>query len=464
MFETATYSSRRETLRNSVTNGCILLLGNDEVGMNYGANYYPYRQDSTFLYFTGIDRPGHMLLIDLEEGEEYLVGDNASTDDIVWTGPQTTVEQLAEASGIANTLTSSEFDLKIKDLLSKNLNINYLRPYRHKHIIYLASLFRADHGQVLSDFSQELTKAVVDMRSIKTEEEIEELHRAATITGKMHLKAMEVAQVGMTERQVMSSIMQVALEEGAGNSFPCIVSIHGEVLHNQHYGNTLNEGDLLLVDCGAESLRHYAGDMTRTFPVSKNFSDEQKAVYEIVLRAQKEAAHAVSPEVSYKDLHLGAARVIVEGLSGLGLMKGNVEDAVNEGAHALFFPHGLGHMMGLDVHDMENLGEEFTGYDDSVERSSQFGLNFLRLAKKLKPGYVLTVEPGIYFIPALIDIWQNQRKLEEFINYEALENYRSFGGIRIEDDLVVTENGSQLLGDPVAKEVADIEAIRGSSS
>ncbi len=462
MFSKETYKKRRNVLRQSMPGGIGLLVGNDEVGMNYAGNVYPFRQDSTFLYYFGIDIPGLYAGIDFDAGQDILFGDDPSSNDIVWTGPVTPMKEYAEKCGIDTIKGSKDLADYITEAAKKGNKVHFLNPYRHKQNIFISELFQQSPPWVEANCSEELTINVVNQRSIKEEQELEELDSATTLTAKMHQRAMEFAQPGMTERQVMAEVYKVALSEGAGVSFPPIVSVRGEVLHNQYFGNELKEGQLLLVDCGAENNMHYAGDMTRTFPVSNNFTNQQKEIYSIVLEAQTKTAAAINPGVPYKDIHMMAAKIITSGLKNLGIMQGDVEEAVEAGAHALFFPHGLGHMIGLDVHDMENFGEKYVGYDKSTSRSEQFGTNHLRLAKKLVAGNVLTIEPGIYFIPTLISIWKSENKFTEFINYQKLVDYSEFGGIRIEEDLAVTSDGGRLLGIPVAKEIVDIEIIRNS--
>ncbi len=462
MFSRDTYKTRRDVLRKSMSGGIALFIGNDEVGMNYTGNVYPFRQDSTFLYYFGIDVPGLFAIIDFDGDQDILFGNDPSTSDIVWTRPVTSIKEFAENCGISTIKTTDDLPKFIGGSVSKGIKVHFLNPYRHKQTIFISELFQQSPSWVEANCSEELVIKIVDQRSIKEDQELEELDEATTITGNMHKRAMEFAHPGMLERDVMAEVYKVALSEGVGVSFPPIVSIHGEVLHNQYFDNRLDEGQLLLVDCGAENSRHYAGDMTRTFPVSKNFTSQQKEIYAIVLEAQKSTAEALKPGVPYKDIHLIAAKIITTGLKDLGVMHGNVEEAVEAGAHALFFPHGLGHMIGLDVHDMENFGEKYVGYDKSTNRSEQFGTNHLRLAKKLIEGNVLTIEPGIYFISTLISIWKDENKFTEFINYQKLEAYSDFGGIRIEEDFAITSKGNRLLGKPVAKEINDVEQVRNS--
>jgi Xaa-Pro aminopeptidase len=326
-------------------------------------------------------------------------------------------------------------------------------------MLHLQNLIGTDTETLRSNSSESLAHAICEQRSVKSQEEITEIEKSLEIAGLMHVTAMKMARAGVVEREIAGAIEGIALSHGCGTSFPVILSKRGETLHNHFHGNVLQNGDLLLVDAGAESVSFYASDITRTCPIGGKFSQKQREIYETVLAANMSAIEMSRPGVFYRDVHLNAARVIAEGLKSIGLMKGNTEDAVTNGAHALFFPHGLGHMMGLDVHDMENIGEKYVGYDETVSRSTQFGIAYLRMAKKLKPGYVVTDEPGIYFIPALIDQWRAENKFTEFINYDLLESYKDFGGIRIEDDLLITGTGCRVLGKQIPKTVAEVEAI-----
>ena len=345
--------------------------------------------------------------------------------------------------------------------------IHYLYPYRAEHRIRLASLLlrTVQSGAAKASYgpSQDLVDAVSGQRLIKTEAEILEIEKAVEITAEMHLLAMRMARPGMVEREIAAAVEAVAQRHGGRLSFPSIVTIHGETLHNHYRDNQLESGQLLLCDCGAEAPSHYAGDMTRTFPVDPTFTARQREVYEVSLNAHEEAVAKLGPGVRYLDVHLTASRAIVVGLTELGLMKGDPDEAVAAGAHTLFFQCGTGHLMGLDVHDMENLGEDRVGYGPELDRDPRFGFKFLRLARELEPGFVLTVEPGIYFIPELIDLWSAENKLADFIDYEKVETYRDFGGIRTEEDFVITDDGARLLGSPVAKTVNEIEAVRRES-
>ena len=458
MFDKQVYIDRRLELKKNFKNGILLFPGNDEAAVNYPGNTYKFRQDSSFLYYFGIDIPGMTGIIDLDEEKEYLFGYEYTLEDTVWMGPQPRLAELAEQVGVEFSDTSDKLKKFLKSKKNKKVKIHFLPTYRGDQILKLADLLDENPYRLKSKISKKLIEAVVDQRSIKAEEEIAEIEYAMEIAYQMHTTAMRMAKPGVIERDIAGAIEGISLSLGSGVSFHSIVSRNGQTLHNHYHGNVLKEGDLLVCDAGAESLLHYASDITRTTPVGGKFSYKQREIYEIVLTAQKNAINMIKPGVKHSDVHLTAAKIIAAGLSQMGLMKGDLNAAVKAGAHALFFPHGLGHMMGLDVHDMENLGEDFVGYDSHTKRSDQFGLGYLRLAKELKPGFVFTCEPGIYFIPELIDQWKAKKKFKNFINYDKVEEYRDFGGIRIEDNILVTQTGYKVLGRPIPKEADDVEA------
>ena len=461
MFNSQTYHHRRQALlRQAPTAGLILIFGNEESPMNYPDNVYSFRQDSNFLYFTGIMEAHHFLIIDPATGEATLFGDDLSLDHVVWMGAQPTLAEKAAAAGLEKWDTYAAGLAKIKQAATSKHAVHYLPPYRHDRLILLANCLEQPTATVEKNYSEQLCRAVIGLRSYKSAEELQEMEIAVNITRAMHLAAMKSCRAGQTEAAVAGIVEGIAVAGGGRLSYPCIGTINGHILHNHYHGNTIRDGQLYLLDAGASSPSQYAGDITRTFPVGQKFTNQQKEIYEVVLEAQEKTIAAVQPGRPFLDIHLLAAHAITQGLKDLGLMKGDVAEAVQHGAHALFFPHGLGHMIGLDVHDMEDLNEHWIGYDDTVQRATQFGLKSLRLAKKLEPGFVLTIEPGIYFIPALIDQWASSHQHQDFINYPALEAYRQFGGIRIEDNLVVTPTAYEILGNPIPKTVMDIEALR----
>ena len=457
VFASQTYKNRRDTLKKALGKGVVLILGNDESSINFKDNWYPFRQDSTFLYYFGLNIPGLTALIDIDNDREIIFGNELSIDDIVWTGPQPSLAELAEKVAVKEVLPTS----KISDHV--NSATLYLPVYRPEHAVKLSNWTGRSVADASSAYSVSLIKAIAGQRSVKSAEELEEINRAATITSDMHLAVMKAAQPGMKEHELVGVAMRTAAEHNVSLSFPPIMTINGSILHNHYYGNTLKEGQMLLFDGGTESPKHYAGDMTRTFPVGARFDERQRALYDIVQEAHSAAVEALKPGAVFRDIHLLAAAKLVEGLKEVGIMKGNVEDAVNAGAHTMFFQCGLGHMMGLDVHDMENYGEQYIGYTDTLVKSKDFGLKSLRLGKAVDKGYVVTIEPGIYIIPELIDMFKAENKYADFIDYNELESYRDFGGIRIEDDYVITENGSDLLGRPLVRNSADVEEVRAEA-
>lgn len=459
MFKNEVYKNRRIRLHSLMKSGLALFPGNIDTAMNFPANPYHFRQDSNFLYFFGLDIQGLSGIMDFDSGEDWLYGNEVDMDDIIWMGPQPTIMELASRCGITNTSSMSKLEDTIKGAIAKGRKIHFLPPYRGETKMTLGSVLKENPCQMKTHVSVDLIKAVVSMRSIKEDVEIEEIEKAVDIAYEMHVTAMKMCKKGVKEQDIFGKIEGIAFAKGAGPSFPIILSINGQTLHNHAHNNILKEGRMMINDSGAESNLHYASDITRTIPVGGKFSQRQKDIYGVVLKANVEAINAAKPGTSNYDLHLSACKTIASGMKDLGLMKGNPDELVIAGAHALFMPHGLGHMMGLDVHDMEDLGEDFVGYNNEVKRSTQFGLAFLRFALPFKPGNVNTFEPGCYFIPELIDAWKAEGKFREFINYEEVEKYKDFGGIRIEDDLLITGKGNKLLGKQIPKTIAEIESV-----
>ena len=446
MFNKETYIKRRRVLHTKLSGGLVLMPGNSDSPANYPANQFRFRQDSTFLYYFGLNHPDYVGLIDLDSGEDLLFGDDYSIDDIIWMGPQPSLAEQARQVGIDRTQPLDRLCKRVAAAVAKGRRIHFLPPYRGETILWLSGILGIEPSRLPQYASVELAKAVVSMREVKEAVEIEEIEKACEIGGKMHKLAMKMCRPGVVEREIAGAIESVALQQGAGVSFFSIVSQHGETLHNHYHGNTLLSGRLMLVDAGAETTRNYCSDFTRTMPVSGRFTQKQKEIYNLVLAANDRTFELAGPDRFYYEMHNEASLVIAEGLKSLGLMKGNPQDAVAAGATALFMPHGLGHQMGLDVHDMENIGEKYVGSDEETLRSSTPGLSSLRMGKRLKEGMVITVEPGIYFIPALIDKWEAEGLGRDFIRFAKVREYLDFGGIRIEDDLAVTSFGNRLLG------------------
>ncbi len=457
MFNKEVYIERRKRLKEQVGNGLILLLGNEESSMNYFDNCYPFRQDSNFLYFFGIDRPGLAAIIDIDNNNEILFGNDIGVEDIIWTGPMQSLNEQAEMAGVLAVTNASSIADKLNKALSEKRQIHFLPPYRADNMQKLNSWLKIPFDLLKKTSSTEFIKAVVTQRSIKTTEEIKEIEKGVNITVDMQLEAARLATEGISETEIAGIIHGIALSAGGNLAFPTILTVNGQILHNHSQGNILKNGQMLLCDCGAETSMHYGGDLTRTTPVDKQFSTRQKEIYEIVLQAHETAIGSLRPGIFFKDVHLLACEKLAEGLKLIGLMKGDTKDAVRQGAHAMFFQCGLGHMLGLDTHDMEDLGEEYVGYTDELKKSTQFGLKSLRLGRKLEAGFVLTVEPGIYFIPELIDLWKSENKFSEFINYDKLETYKDFSGIRIEEDLLITSRGSLVLGKQLPRTVTKLK-------
>ena len=459
MFKSEVYIKRREELHKKLKTGIALFIGNQEASMNYPDNTYHFRQDSDFLYFFGLDLPGFIGLMDFDSGKDRIFGNDYDMDDIIWMGPQPIVKELAGKCGITDTASVAKLEETIKVDLSKKRKIHFLPPYRGETKMTLGKLLKENPCQMKTHASMDLIKAVISMRSIKEKVEIDEIEKAVDIAYDMHVTAMKMCKQGVREQDIFGTIEGIALSKGGGTSFPIILSINGQTLHNHSHGNILTKGKMMVTDAGAETNLHYASDITRTTPIGGKFNLKQKEIYEIVLKANTEAIKATKPGISNRDLHFMACKIITTEMKNLGLMKGDVDEAVAAGAHAIFMPHGLGHMMGLDVHDMEALGENFIGYNEEVKRSEQFGTSFLRFALPYKPGHVFTVEPGCYFIPELIEKWKAEGKFKEFINYSKIDSYMSIGGIRIEDNVLITEKGHKLLGKPIPKTIKEVESI-----
>jgi Xaa-Pro aminopeptidase len=459
MLAIETYIERRRHLMEAMGSGLILFLGHDESPMNYADNPYPFRQDSSFLYYFGIDSPGLAGLIDVDSDTASLFGDDASLEEIVWTGPQPTLAELGARVGVADCQPLSKLETVVGEGTDMGRSVHFLPPSRAETTLKTETLLKIPSSDVAQCVSRELIRAVVEQRLLKTDEEVTEIEKALAVAADMHVLAMRMSRPGMKEQEVVGAIDGLVSSHGSALAFPIIFSKHGEVLHNHKHGNTLETGDLVILDAGANSQTHYASDITRSFPIGAPFDDRQKQVYETVLRAQMDSIAAVEPETRFEDVHLLACKRLTEGLQEMGLMKGGVEESVTAGAHALFFPHGLGHMMGLDVHDMEGLSEDLVGYGDEAERSPQFGRRSLRLARALKPSFVVTIEPGLYFIPDLIDQWREENRHPDFIEYEKLDSWKDFGGVRIEDDVLVTADGHRVLGEPIPKTVEDVEKL-----
>ncbi len=462
MFEASVYKNRREGLKERVWEGLVLILGNGESPANYKDNTYKFRQDSSFLYFFGLNLPGFAGVVDIDSGKEYLFGNDVDMDDIIWMGPQPTVKELGARVGITRTKPFAKLADMLKQAISEGRKIHFLPPYRFRNMQLLEDLLGIHHSMLRNYASEELIRAVVALRSVKEPGELEEITKACNIGYEMHTTAMRNCRSGVKEQYIAGLIEGIAASYGSMVSFPVILSQNGETLHNHDHSQILQKGRMMLTDAGAENNMNYCSDFTRTVPVDGKFDARQKDIYTIVLNCNNRALELSRPGVTYLSVHLDVCRVLAQGLKDLGLMKGDVDAAVAAGAHALFMPHGLGHMMGLDVHDMEDLGQIYVGYDEEIRPVNQFGTSSLRMGRKLQPGFVVTDEPGCYFIPALIDQWREKGLHKEFLNYDKIETYKDFGGIRLEDDVLITEEGCRVLGDkrtPIT--VEEVENIMG---
>jgi Xaa-Pro aminopeptidase len=459
MFTKDTYLKRRLDLKKSLKSGVLLFLGNEESPMNYADNTFHFRQDSTFLYFFGMDYAGLAGIIDLDEGKDILFGNDLTVEDIVWMGTQPSLKQRAEAYGIDRVRPYPELMEYLKTAAAKGRKIHFLPPYRPENKIKLYDLIGIGISEARTQASTELVRAVVNLRNHKSAEEIAEIERAVDISVDMHVTAMKMAKPGMLESELAAAVTQVALAAGGQLSFPVIMTVNGQTLHNHYHGNILKKGDMVLCDCGAETALHYAGDLSSTIPVDKKFTTRQKEIYQLSLDAHEAALAKLSPGVPFREVHYEACRTLINGFKDMKLMKGDTEEALAAGAHALFFPCGTGHMMGLDVHDMEDLGEVYVGYDGQP-KSTQFGLKSLRLARPMEEGFVVTIEPGIYFIPELIAMWKNDGINSAFINFPNVEAYVGFSGIRNEEDIVITRDGYRVLGKRKPKTIDEVESLR----
>ena len=447
LFDKQTYTERRRLLKERIGSGIILLMGNNDSPANYPNNVYHFRQDSSFLYFFGLHREGLAGIIDVDNNREYLVGDDIDIDDIVWFGSVDSVADMAAQTGIQQTMPMSALPDFLGKAKASGQRIHFLPPYRHDHMIQLMDMLGIHPSRQREAASVELIKAVIDQRAVKSQGEIAEIERACAIGYEMHTTAMKMCREGVTEQEIAGRISGIASSHGCMVSFPSIVTMHGEIMHGYPSPRPLEAGRLLLCDAGAETNENYCSDNTRTTPISGQFTQRQQEIYSIVKDCHDYALTLAAPGVKWWDVHFGVCRMMTDRLKELGLMKGDTEEAVRAGAHAMFMPHGLGHMMGMDVHDMEGLGQTYVGFDDEVRPNlEQFGTCSLRMGRRLQEGFVVTDEPGIYFIPALIDEWRSTGHCAEFLNFDRLETYKDFGGIRIEDDILITKDGCRYLG------------------
>lgn len=463
LFSKSTYVERRNELKKLVGSGLIVLFGNNDSPANYPSNTYKFRQDSSFLYYFGLHRNGLVGVIDVDNDREYLVGDEIDIEDIVWYGSVTSVAEMAEMTGVARTAAMRELPAIVESAKAQGEEVHFLPPYRFDNQIQIMDLLGIHPSQQKAAASLKLIAAVVKMRTTKTEEEIAELERAAEIGYEMHTTAMRLCRPGITEQYIGGMVDGIANAYGCMVSFQTIATQHGEVMHGNPSPAKLEAGRLMLVDAGAETNENYCSDNTRTTPVSGVFTQKQKDIYNIVVECHDHVLEVAKPGVKWWNVHFAVCRIITERLQQLGLMKGDVEESLKAGAHAMFLPHGLGHSMGMDVHDMEGLGQVYVGFDKEVRPSTQFGTNALRFGRRLQKGFVVTDEPGIYFIPALIDDWKKNGTNAQFLNFDKIDEYRDFGGIRIEDDVLITDEGCRFIGSKrIPYHVEDVEEFMRS--
>lgn len=453
MFSKEVYARRRQTLVAKMADsaaegkrGIALFIGNTEAPAQYKDNCYKFRQDSTWLYFFGIDQPLYAAIIDLDNGNETIFANDVEIGDIIWMGPQPSVASVAASVGVEKSAPYTDLNAAVAKVLAEGRPVHFVKPSRYYNTMKIASLLGCGTDEVAGRFSLALTKAIISMRLVKEDCEIEAIDDACNLGYEMHTVARNSIVLGIIEQEIVGKMDGVTLSKGWGVSFPTILTQHGETLHNHLHDKIIEPGKLMVIDAGAESNVHYASDFTRTYPTSGKFTAKQREIYQIVCDCNEFAFSMTRPGISYREVHLKTMHLMLEELRALDIVRGDVQDMVEAGIAGLFMPHGLGHNMGLDVHDMEDYGENYVGYDDDQSRSPQLGLGSLRMARKLVPGNVITDEPGIYFIPALIEKWKSEKTDQGFVNYSKLESYYDFGGIRLEDDVLVTADGARRLG------------------
>lgn len=453
MFSKEVYARRRQTLVAKMADsaaegkrGIALFIGNTEAPAQYKDNCYKFRQDSTWLYFFGIDQPLYAAIIDLDNGNETVFANDVEIGDIIWMGPQPSVASVAASVGVEKSAPYTDLNAAVAKVLAEGRPVHFVKPSRYYNTMKIASLLGCGTDEVAGRFSLALTKAIISMRLVKEDCEIEVIDDACNLGYEMHTVARNSIVPGIIEQEIVGKMDGVTLSKGWGVSFPTILTQHGETLHNHLHDKIIEPGKLMVIDAGAESNVHYASDFTRTYPTSGKFTAKQREIYQIVCDCNEFAFSMTRPGISYREVHLKTMHLMLEELRALDIVRGDVQDMVEAGIAGLFMPHGLGHNMGLDVHDMEDYGENYVGYDDDQSRSPQLGLGSLRMARKLVPGNVITDEPGIYFIPALIEKWKSEKTDQGFVNYSKLESYYDFGGIRLEDDVLVTADGARRLG------------------
>lgn len=472
MFESKVYQRRRsaliQSMRSKGQSGIMIFVGNNDViSQGWNASVYDFRQDSAWIYYFGVDQPSWAGIIDIDSGDVKAYANDVDIDDIVWMGPQISVKEMASWAGVDATAPFSVWFDDVKKAMAKGRRVHFLPTLRDYNALQLMAATGYTFAQVKSKgtgdgphASVEFIQSVIDMRLVKEDCEVEELDKAGEIGYQMHVLARNSIALGAYEDEIAKNMEYFSKANGWGLSFEIILSQHGETLHNRAYHRAIEPGKLLVVDAGIESNTHYTSDHTRTYPTSGVFSTKQKDIYQIVLDCHEFAFSQIKPGISYRDIHKATVRLMLSKLKDLGLVHGDLDEMAAKGIGGLFMPHGLGHNMGIDVHDMEEYGEDLVGYDPDQTRAKQLGLGNLRMARLLRPGHVITDEPGIYFIPALIEKFKKEGLGYDFVNYQALEGYYDFGGIRIEDDVLVTADGARRIGyHRLPATVEDIEAV-----
>lgn len=455
MFEASVYINRRKELCNNLGTGFVLFLGHHNSPMNFSHNAYPFVQDTNFLYYIGVNMPSCACLIDVEKNKTIFYMNEKTVHDIIWIGKTKSVKFWGDNSGADETKSLSELS---KDLYKKK-GIMFPPIFRADNKLQINELLGIALNKIEKKSSVSLINAIIKQRSVKSNEEISEIKSALKITNIIHQKSMTSTMPGKYEYEIVAEMEEIVKSNSLNFAYPIIFTKNGQILHNSVYHNKIEDGDLLLNDSGANSLLHYASDITRTFPANGKFTTQQKEIYLIVQEMQETILKHLKPGVSFLEMHKLSALIGIKRLNELGLLKGSYEEALEKGVYGLFYPHGLGHMLGLDVHDMESLGEDMVGYSEAIKREAEFGISFLRLGKNLEAGFCITIEPGIYFIPELYYQWANEKKHSHLINYEKFETYLNFGGIRIEDNIFINKSDSENLSAFIPKSISEIESL-----
>ncbi|MCA8954870.1 MAG: aminopeptidase P N-terminal domain-containing protein [Planctomycetes bacterium] len=468
MPTTAHLRQRRSQFLERITEPVLLMAGG-EVPRNYPANVSPYRADSNFLFFFADPEPGSAALFDPRDRSVTLFLRERTAEDALWHGAVPDFATMQHQHGVEHVEPVEQLVASVQRRAGgaavRTIAVADPQATALANQATGAQVAFLDSGKVADPA---VIQAIGGLRVVKHSEELEEMRRTAVVTAEAHHAAMAHTRVGVTEQELCGIVTGVFARHGCVPAYNNILSVRGEVLHNHHYTNTLRDGDIVLLDAGAENGSGFCSDVTRSWPASGAFTAEAGAIYDVVLAAEKGAIAAVRPGVRYRDLHLRAARILAEGLVDLGLLHGDPDGLIESGAHAVFFPHGVGHLIGIDVHDMETFGDAIA-YPAGRTRSTQFGTAYLRLDMDLLPGMTFTIEPGIYFVPAILGNSAFREQFGDQVGWGRAEQFlaanggRGFGGIRIEDDVACTADGAEVLTASIAKERAEVEALVGSA-